>query len=279
MLLCISLCRRMINYSAKHAYERVAAICFLEIQQNESHDHNTTEILECGYNIRHTHTVFCKKQKTFLHSLVKWSASLMIRTVSVLDFSMKVTGRALAAPTSPSSNWLTSEAFNKCNTISSFSSPCCMTLRISLLLFCSQSFGAAWIPLWYWQWWWWGCNDSGDMQDLATLACLTRTVQPATGWVCVCLCVRIILFPDGSLPGYGLNTRMGEVFWMNKCVRWLCGEKKQTNQKPPVGLCNNNSLYARNFCPCQNSTRMGKKGEGELSQTKPAQQILPTSSC
>lgn len=114
--------------------------------------------------------------------------------------------------------------FNKCNTISSFSTRCCMTLRISLLLFCSQSFGAGWIPLWYWQWWWWGCNDSGDMQDLATLACLTRTVQPATGWVCVHHSVPWQITPR-------LNTRMGEVFWMNICVWWLCDEKKNKNQK------------------------------------------------
>lgn len=43
---------------------------------------------------------------------------------------------------------------------------------------------AGWIPLWYWQWWWWGCNGSGDMQDLASPARLTRTAQPLTAWAC-----------------------------------------------------------------------------------------------
>lgn len=45
-------------------------------------------------------------------------------------------------------------------------------------------------------------------------------------------------------------------------------QNKQTNKKTPVGLCNNNSLYARNFCPCQNSTRPAINGEKRWGWTE-----------
>lgn len=84
--------------------------------------------------------------------------------------------------------------------------------------------------------------------------------------VCACVCASFYSLTDHSQATGWIREWEKSFDWINVCDGSVA--KKKPNQKPPVGLCNNNSLYARNFCPCQNSTRPAINGEKRWGWTE-----------